>query len=94
MMVKGFLMKLLILSFRAYWFLTTDWKYNSEIVEEGKTGWLVEPKNEKALEEKLIEILYNKEKLNQMRKNCVEEAKKYHVDNVLPKLLKEMNIEV
>ncbi len=74
--------------------LATNWKYNSEIVEEGKTGWLVEPNNEKALEEKLIEILYNKEKLNQMRKNCVEEAKKYHVDNVLPKLLKEMNIEV
>jgi glycosyltransferase involved in cell wall biosynthesis len=73
--------------------LASDWKYNFEIVEVGKTGWLVEPRNIDDLKNKLVYIIENKEILKEMRKNCVEEAKKYHVDNVIPKLLKEMGIE-
>jgi len=74
--------------------IASDWKYNSEIIVEGVTGWLVSPKDVHSLEVAIENAIKNVDRLAEMRLNCVQEAKKYHVDNVLPKLLKEIGITI
>ncbi|RLL91186.1 hypothetical protein BG32_16280 [Mesotoga sp. HF07.pep.5.2.highcov] len=74
--------------------IASDWKYNSEIIVEGVTGWLVPPKDVHSLEVAIENAIKNGDSLAKMRLNCVQEAKKYHVDNVLPKLLKEIGITI
>jgi len=63
--------------------IASDWKYNSEIIVEGVTGWLVSPKDVHSLEVAIENAIKNGDSLAEMRLNCVQEAKKYHVDNVL-----------
>lgn len=72
--------------------IASDWKYNSEIIIEGVTGWLVPPKDVHSLEVAIENAIKNGDSLAGMRLNCVQEAKKYHVDSVLPKLLNEIGI--
>jgi len=74
--------------------LASKWPNGLEIITENETGWFFEQNNIDELVSKLEFLIKNKNKLYSVRGNCIEEAKKYHVDNVLPKLLKEMNIEV
>lgn len=74
--------------------LASDWKYNSEIVKEGTTGWLAKPKDLRDFSRKFEFILQHKEQLVSMRAKCLEEAQRYHVGNVLPKMLKDMGIKV
>jgi len=74
--------------------LSSYWSNGREIINDGMTGFFFEMGNQKELEKKLAFIIENKDILKDMRKNCVEEAKKYHVDNVLPKLLKEIGITI
>lgn len=77
--------------------LASDWLYNKEFVKEGITGWLFKPQNVDDLVYKISQflVLDKSEKeniLSKMRKNCVSEASKYHVDKVIPVLLNDMGI--
>lgn len=67
--------------------LASDWKYNSEIVKDKITGRLFETNNLKDLIEKLKWFIKNKEKIYEMKKNCIKERKKYNADFIIPKLL-------
>lgn len=67
--------------------LASDWKYNSEIVKDKITGRLFETNNLQDLIEKLRWFIKNKEKIFEMKKNCVKEKEKYNVNSIIPKFL-------
>lgn len=67
--------------------LASDWKYNSEIVKDKITGRLFETNNLQDLIEKLRWFIKNKEKIFEMKKNCIKEREKYNIDYIIPKLL-------
>ena len=61
--------------------VASDWRYNSEIVEEGKTGWLFRTRHVEELQDILIAISRNRHEIVRMSANCLEESKKYLPDN-------------
>lgn len=54
----------------------------TEIVEDGKTGWLVEPGNVNAWREAITRILGKNDLLKEMRPACLARAKQYTPENV------------
>ncbi len=70
--------------------IASDWNHNSEIIENKKTGFLFEAKSPKCLYDVLNHVYNNKHILNVMRKNCVVEAQKYKIENLLSKFIKEI----
>lgn len=72
--------------------ISTDWRYNSEIVHDGKTGYIYELKQQR--ESGLIEILekiYNDPtKLISMKINCLNESKKYNATAVMEKMIRKI----
>lgn len=72
--------------------MATKWKYNGEIVKEGKTSWLVNIKEEQEMINKILRIYAFKDELLPMRAKCIERAKEFHVSRVIPKLLSEINV--
>ncbi len=62
--------------------VASDWNYNKEIINE-KVGYLFENKNQKQFEKIIFDLINDPKQLLEKRKNCFEEAKKYHIDNVL-----------
>ena len=71
--------------------LASDWRYNSEIVSDGKTGRLFKAQKLDGLIEKLKWFIEHPEKIIEMKFNCIKEAKKYHINYVISKLLSEIN---
>lgn len=67
--------------------IASDWKYNSEIIESGKTGVIFETHNVRELQNAIISIHRDLIKWNSMKKNCLREAKKYLPDNAMEKLI-------
>ncbi|MDX8289016.1 glycosyltransferase family 4 protein [Metabacillus indicus] len=66
--------------------IASDWKYNSEVLVDGKTGLLFENKSIGDLINKLNIFIDNPELVNKMKKNCILESKKYHhsyISNIL-----------
>lgn len=63
--------------------IVSNWKYNSEIVTENKTGFIVESKNVESLAQKLEFCAKHSNNVRDMRKHCINEAKKFHVNFVL-----------
>lgn len=72
--------------------LASRWLYNSEFVKEGITGKLFEDRNLEQIKKEIIHFYNNREVLTEMRKNCLSEAKKYHIDTVLMEMFKDMGI--
>jgi len=70
--------------------LASDWKYNSEIVSDEKTGRLFKAQNLDDLIEKLKWFIEHPEKIIEMKFNCIKEAKKYHINYVILNLLAEI----
>lgn len=63
--------------------IATDWHYNSEVVRDGETGFIIPPKDEDALYEKMKWVISNRNIIESYRSNCIEEAKKYDRNAVL-----------
>lgn len=59
-----------------------------EIIKSGYNGILVEDRNVEKMAEKILNLLDNEEKWNEISKNSLEEVKKYHSDNVAKEWLK------
>lgn len=74
--------------------IATDWRYNSELVSNGKTGFIYRLYNEKQrglLE--VLECIYNKpEVITAMKRNCLQEAKKYDASVVMRQMLQKMEV--
>lgn len=74
--------------------IASDWKYNTEFVKHGKTGYIFKNMDLDDMVRKIQLLIDNPSKINEFRKNCKLEAGKYHVDSVLPSLLADMNLIV
>lgn len=73
--------------------VTTNWHLNSEIVEDGKTGFIIDPHDEDALYDVMSEILANPGQLVEMAQNSRKESYKYDINAVWNKsLLHEIGI--
>ncbi len=57
--------------------ITTDVAGNKEIIEHGKNGFLVRPKDEKSVSDSVIKLLKNKGLQQRIRKNNREKVKLY-----------------
>lgn len=69
--------------------IVSNWKYNKEIVVQGKTGILIKARNQDSLNEALehsLDISWNT-----MKTTCIEEAMRYVPDKAIKILL--MNLE-
>lgn len=74
--------------------ITTNWKYNSHIVENGKTGWLLPIQDSESLAKLMEEIVVGKYDLKYMSDNCVNRAKNFDTQTVLNhKLLAEIGLQ-
>ena len=66
--------------------ISSDWRYNPEIVQNGINGFLFETKNQQDFIEKIDFSLQNLDIINQMRYNCLEEYKKYSYETAVEKI--------
>ncbi len=70
--------------------VASDWRFNGEIIEKGKNGFLCEPKNPEELAKK-IKILYeNKELLKEMSKNAFQMSERFDLEKVMNGLLDDL----
>ena len=67
--------------------VATNWNSNGEVVEEGKTGFLVEPRSASAISEKLLELANAPERVNAMRGACRRKAMDFQPDKAMKLLL-------
>ena len=74
--------------------IASDWKYNSEIIKEGETGKLFISQDIDDLTEKLEFLTNHPDLIYQMKKNCLEEAKKYNADVLINELIKDMMLQL
>lgn len=63
--------------------VASDWRYNSELVIDGETGFLFEAKNTKALSNILVKCYNNYSKVLAMRKRCLDVGSMYTIDYCL-----------
>lgn len=62
--------------------IATDWHLNKEIVQDGKTGYIINPKDENALFDKMNEIINHPEELLKLARNSRRESEKYDINKV------------
>lgn len=72
--------------------LASNWDNADDVILEGKTGRVFALGDLEDLICKLLWFVQNPDDMFKMRSFCIEEAKQYHVNNVLPRLLKEVQI--
>lgn len=63
--------------------ISTDWHCNTEIIQDGVTGFIIPPKDEDALYDKMRMVIEHTEVLQPMKRACKKEAQKYDINNVL-----------
>lgn len=72
--------------------IATDWRYNSELISNGETGFIYKLNNRKPTG--LVEVLediYNKpEMITTLKSNCLKEGKKYDVATVMSQMIQRM----
>lgn len=69
--------------------IASDWKYNSEIVENGKTGYIFGT-SQKSLNEVVQKIVKEKETIKNMRFNCFKKSDEYNIDSLLKPFLEKI----
>jgi glycosyltransferase involved in cell wall biosynthesis len=67
--------------------LASRWESCSDVIIEGVTGYTYEFNNDDDFYKKLQNLIQNKELVTQMKKNCLDEAQKYNVDNAIKILI-------
>lgn len=71
--------------------VASDWHYNSEIIQEYRTGRIFQTKDSKRLAEILLYYLEHSEEVLGMRKNCIEEAYKYMPENAIKNFIEVLD---
>lgn len=63
--------------------IASDWNLNAEVVEDGKTGFIIETKNVDMLCKRMSDFITGQVQLSAMRHYCVKHARNYDFRNVL-----------
>ena len=63
--------------------IATDWNCNFEVLKENYTGIKTEINNPEKVSNLLVDLIHDKRKLLDMRRNCTIEAKKYLPENIM-----------
>ena len=71
--------------------IASDWKYNSELVEDGSTGFILPIKSPQIWADKLFEIYENTDLILKMKENCISKAKEYDINNAIKILTDEID---
>lgn len=74
--------------------LASDWKYNAEIVEDGYTGYIYKPHDQKELVSLIEKCIDSPETINRMKENCITEAKKYEPDILLKPIYNKISSHI
>lgn len=71
--------------------ISSDWRYNSELVINNETGFLYDYKNKQDLLEKIDYCINNVQEVNEMRKKCLEYVKNNSIDKNVKIIKKKVN---
>ncbi len=71
--------------------ICSDWHFNSEIITDGKTGYIFDLNDTDALERCVMDAIKNPEKVKNMSKNCMEEVKKFDPDVLFADMFRLMD---
>ena len=71
--------------------IASTWKYNSEIIEDKKNGFLFETKNDLMASNIILDIYKNKYDILKMKEKCLEIAKKYIPEVAIQGITKYLN---
>lgn len=71
--------------------IATDWRYNSEVVIENKTGFLYDYKKPDLLEDRIMYAINHVDMMNEMKINCIHEAEKYAPETVFSVIYKHFD---
>jgi glycosyltransferase involved in cell wall biosynthesis len=74
--------------------IATDWNLNSEIIDNNKIGFIIEPNNSVALQDAIKKFINNPIDLKRMKKQIIKKASLFHSDEVLKKLEKHIKSEL
>ena len=66
--------------------IASNWKFNSDVIENGRTGFLFKPHDEKDMIDKIIQLSDNPELRSEMSQNCIDMAKMYMPEFALRQL--------
>lgn len=66
--------------------IATDWHFNAEIVQHGKTGMIYSLDHKELLTDYIETLLQDADRVREMKKNCLEEAKKFDPEVILSHL--------
>lgn len=70
--------------------IASNWKYNSEIVIDGKTGYLFNTHATDELKEILVRVAETPENLNSLKQDCLEYATDYQPEKAIRVLIEKM----
>lgn len=66
--------------------IATDWHFNSEIIDNGRTGIVYNRDGAISLSDIILDLINDRERVLSMRIECVKESKKYDPDTILKDL--------
>lgn len=73
--------------------IASNWKYNTEIIEDGRTGMICETKSVESIVEKILDMNKNIEKYQNMSINCKEISDMYTEEKITQILFKVLSVE-
>lgn len=68
--------------------IASDWKYNSNVITNRKTGFIFKTKDDEELANILCDIYNSKYNVMDMKRNCIREAVKYTSNVAIQELIK------
>ncbi len=71
--------------------LASDWKFNPELIAEGKTGYLYDHNSAEDFLKKLDYAVQNRDVVIQLRENCILESKKYTPEKIMPIIFEKID---
>lgn len=71
--------------------IASDWRYNSEIIKNGETGFIFNTHDIDGLKQYILEVLKNKDQYKKMKLHCVEQAQNFLPENALKIFVEKLN---
>ena len=70
--------------------IATDWHFNAEIIDDGRTGRIYRREGSISLGDIVCEYINRKDDVMHMREECIKEAQKYEPENILKDLFSKL----